>query len=178
MISFIYKKSRYQTRKVHNYGGFLVMLISFYCALSLNIFPLPLWTKLVWPLWIVLVLVFWAVYLSEVLNPWLVCLIGLFDDVLLGSLLGEHALALLMVYCFARGMRRQIKTFPLWSQISNIAIILLVYQGTIFMLQGFYIHSFNDIFLWILPIVTSLVLWPWVFYLLHSIARRFYVHQM
>jgi rod shape-determining protein MreD len=170
-------KPRSFTRS-NEYGGFIVMLASFFCALSLNILPLPLWMKALWPLWTVLFIVFWAAYFSDVLNPWLVCLIGLFEDVLQGSFLGEHALALLLAYFFARGMSRQIKTFSLASQMGKIAIILLVYQGVMFAFQGFYIHTFNDIFLWLVPLVTTLLLWPWILFLLHGIAVKFYIHRM
>jgi rod shape-determining protein MreD len=162
----------------NEYVGFVVMLLSFLCALSLNILPLPLWMKALWPLWTVLILIFWTAYFSDVLNPWLVWMVGLFEDVLQGSFLGEHALALLLAYFLARGMSRQIKTFSLASQMGKIAIILLGYQGTLFVLQGFYLHTFNDVLLWLLPLITTLLLWPWILYFLHSIAVRFYIHRM
>lgn len=174
MTSF---KSRNFVR-AKNYGGFFLMLMSFLFALCLSILPLPLWVNTLWPLWTVLVLIFWTAYLTDVLNPWFVCLIGLCEDVLQGSFLGEHALALLVAYFLARGMSKQIKAFPLWAQMSKISIILLGYQCILLLFQGFHFYTFNDICLWVLPFITSLLLWPWILMLLHSIAIRFYIHRM
>jgi rod shape-determining protein MreD len=158
--------------------GFLVLLISFLCTLSLNIIPLPLWMKTLWPLWTVLILIFWTAYLPEVLNPWLVFIIGLLEDVLQGSFLGEHALALLIAYLITRSMSRQIKSYPLFSQIAKIGIILLAYQFILVAFQGFPILTIHDISFWIFPFLTSLIVWPWILFLLHSIAVKFYIHRL
>ncbi len=158
--------------------GFFVLLISFLFTLGLSILPLPIWMKTLWPLWTVLILVFWTAYLPEVLNPWLVFVVGLLEDVLQGSLLGEHAFALLIAYLLARGMGRQIKSYPLLSQISKIAIILVGYQLILFAFQGFHIYAIYDLFLWIFPLLTSLILWPWILFLLHGIAVKFYIHHL
>lgn len=158
--------------------GFLVMLISFILAISLNILPLPLWMKTLWPLWTVLILVFWTAYLPEILNPWLVFLVGLLEDILQGSLLGEHALALLVAYLLARTMSRQIKSFPLLSQMSKIAIILICYQIIMLAYQGWHVSTIQDIFIWTFPLLTSLALWPWILFFLHALAVRFYIHRL
>lgn len=164
--------------KHYSTWGFLVLLISFLCTLGLSILPLPIWMKTLWPLWIVLILIFWTAYLPDVLNPWLVFLVGILEDVLQGSFLGEHALALLVAYLITRRMSRQIKSYPLLSQLAKIAVILIIYQVILIAFQGFHILSMNDLLFWILPLLTSLILWPWVLFLLHGIAVKFYIHRL
>jgi rod shape-determining protein MreD len=74
---------------IHNFWGFLAVLMSFLFALCLSILPIPLWMNHLWPFWPVLMLIFWAAYLPKVVSPWLVWFIGLLDDVMQGSLLGR-----------------------------------------------------------------------------------------
>lgn len=158
-----------------DYWGFLVMLLSFFVAIVLSTLSLPLWMQSVWPLWVVLVLIFWSVYLPHVVSPWVIWFLGLLSDVIHGSLLGEHALSYILIYFFAYSMNRQIKSFPLWEQMLRIVMIILLYQGCIMMIQGV---SLNHIWLFMLPVLTSLILWPWILFLMRSIVIRFYIHQM
>lgn len=158
-----------------DYWGFFVILLSFLAAICLSILPLPLWMNNLWPLWIVLVLIFWAAYLPHVLSPWVVWFVGLLNDVIQGSWLGEHALAFTVVYFISYWMSRQIKVFPLWAQIAKIAMILFVYQALIAICQQ---NSLKDIFFFIFPLLTSLILWPWMLFLMRGIAMKFYIHHM
>lgn len=156
-------------------GGSVVVLISFVLALCLDIMPLPPWMSSLWPLWTVLILIFWVAYLPHVLSPWVAWFIGLFEDVLQGGFLGEHALGLIFVYFLAHNMSRQIKAFSLLPQMTKIFSILLMYQIFILIVQGV---PLKESLLFLLPVLISLLLWPWILFLMRGIAIRFYIHRM
>lgn len=158
-----------------NYTGFFVMLALFILSISLSILPIPLWMVNLWPLWSILILIFLVAYLPDVIPLWLIWLMGLLYDVMQGSLLGEHALGFIGVYFLTSRTSQQIKSFPLLTQMIKIAFILINYQLVILFCQGF---AIRDLFLSFLPIITSLILWPWILFLMRKIALPFYIHQM
>ena len=70
------------------------MAMSFVVSLMLTALPMPEWASLWRPAWVALVLIYWCMALparSGVLVGWSV---GLLLDVMTGTLLGQHALAL------------------------------------------------------------------------------------
>jgi|GEM_PF-86994 len=161
----------------NDYWGFLVILISFLAAIWLSVVPLPDWMMLLWPVWPVLLLIFWAVYLPNVVGLGLAWGIGLLMDVIQYTKLGEHALAFCTVYFLSYIMRRQIKAFPMWAQAARVGLIIVVYQLFIAAIQGVLFH-WSQFWLFLLPVAASLVIWPWAALLMRNIAVRFYVHRM
>lgn len=159
----------------NDYWGLMVIVASLLVAIVLSILPLPSWMISFWPLWVALVIIFWSAYLPNLVSLWLVWFVGLFQDVLQGSLLGEHALACIVVSFMASAMSHQIKLFSLWQQMIKIGIILIIYQLIVIVFEGW---SINHCVLFVCPLLTSLVIWPWILVLMRGIAVRFYIHRL
>lgn len=167
--------SHRSVNKSNSFGGGFMIWITFFIAIWLDFLPLPLWMEPLWPLWIILVLIFWAVYLPIKVSPWMVWCLGIFYDLLQDTWLGVHAIAFILIYFLALKMSRPIKSFPLWEQMARIFILLCVYQFSVFFLQSM---TWGEIGGLLLPLLTSLILWPWVFFLLRGIAVKFYIHYL
>ena len=78
---------------LNNTIGFFRILLTLVLAMCLRIAPLSGDLALLSPDWVLLVLIYWALYLPErvgIVHAWI---FGLLTDVLLGRMLGQYALA-------------------------------------------------------------------------------------
>jgi rod shape-determining protein MreD len=155
--------------------GSLAIVTCFLLSIFLTILPLPEWMRHLWPLSTVLLVVFGAVYLPQVINPWLVWIMGILMDVAEGDRLGEHALAFIVVYFFALYINRQIRGLSLLIQSMSIGIILLFYQGFMIVTQNVPVQQY---IFFLFPVLTSLILWPSLFFIMRAIAMRFYIQHI
>ena len=79
-------------------GGW-VILLSFMLALLLDIIPLPLWVDRFRPDWPALILIYWSMALPHRVGIGSAWVLGLLVDAAKGTLIGQHALALLLMLC-------------------------------------------------------------------------------
>jgi rod shape-determining protein MreD len=97
---------------------------------------------------------------------------GIMVDVLVGTTLGIHSLGLsICVYVLAANYQR-LRNYSVWQQAIIIGLLSSLYHLLTFWVQ----HLLTDIYfqvayLW--PVITSMVLWPWVFWLLRRTRRQF-----
>jgi rod shape-determining protein MreD len=102
--------------------GWFVAL-SFAIALLLNVIPfgrLP-----VLPDWIALILAFWCVREPLRVGMGTAFMLGLVMDVADGSVMGQHALAYVVLAFAAAGLARRILWFPLQQQALHVLPLLL-----------------------------------------------------
>ena len=140
-------------------------------ALVLTVIPLPAWLGPARPAWAVLVLIYWQLNYPRRVGFLLSWGVGLLLDGLTGSLLGEHALALIIVsFCILK-LASLIRTFPLWQQSLTLLPILAIYAFTLFWIDGAVGRSAPTLWRW-LPVLTSTLLWPLLAYTLDSLTGR------
>ncbi len=151
-----------------------VIPLSFLMAFVLTLLPMPGWTVWLRPAWVLMVLVYWIMVLPHRVNLGAAWLLGLFLDVLNGTLLGEHALALSVVAYMVVRMHMRLRMFPLLQQGLSIFSLVLLYQFILFCIQGFLGDLPKNWLFWCSPI-TSMFLWPWVFFIIRDLGRRFRV---
>jgi rod shape-determining protein MreD len=151
-----------------------VIPITFLVAIILTLLPMPEWTVWLRPAWVLMVLIYWAMVLPYRVNIGTAWVIGIFLDVLNGTLLGEHAFALTVVMYFVVRSYSQLRMFPLLQQGLCIFLFVLAYQFIIFCLQGFMGELPQTLLYW-LPSISSMLLWPWVYTLMRDCQHRFKV---
>ncbi|OGT44822.1 MAG: rod shape-determining protein MreD [Gammaproteobacteria bacterium RIFCSPHIGHO2_12_FULL_37_34] len=152
--------------------NWVAILITIVAALLLTILPMPAWTEWLRPAWVLLVLIYWTVtmpYLVGVGTAWLA---GLVFDLLMGTVLGEHALAFTLVIYFISRLSLRLRMYSLPQQGMNILIFILFYQFIIYCIQGFLGELPNSHLYW-LSSITSVVFWPWLFLLMRDFQRWF-----
>jgi rod shape-determining protein MreD len=135
---------------------------TFVVAFILTLLPMPAWALWLRPSWVLMVLIFWAMAEPETINVGIAWIIGIFLDVLEGTLLGEHALALSLVVYLVVRMYTRLRMFPLIQQGFSIFFLVLLYQFILFCTQGFIGNSPNSWLYWSSSL-TSMLLWPWVY---------------
>ena len=148
--------------------------VSFVAALMLTAMPLPDWAVVGRPFWVAMVLVYWCMALPRTVGIGTAWFVGLLVDVLTGSLLGQHAACLAVVAFLTLSMHQRIRVFPLGQQALMVGVILSAYLITLLVIRVFASTAPPNLGVFY-PLVSSMLLWPWLFIILRDIRRRFSV---
>lgn len=152
----------------------LVITASFFVAFVLTLLPMPDWTAMLRPAWVLMVVIYWNMMMPYRVNIGVAWFVGLLLDVLNGTLLGEHALAMVMVSYIVVKIHTRLRMSPLLQQAISVLALTLFYQFIIYCVQGF-IGDLPRGWLYWASSVMSMLLWPWVLSILQDYRRRFKV---
>ncbi len=134
---------------------------------------LPLGDTLTWfrPYWMALVLIYWGIEAPVEIGLGTAFVAGLLLDLLTGTLLGHHALSLLIITYIVARFRLRVRFFPLWQQALVVLAILLNDQLVRLWILGLSGQGLPD---WrtIAPPIVAMFAWPWVFLALDEARRR------
>lgn len=151
-----------------------MILFSFVMAFVLSLLPLPIWVREIRPEWILLVLTYWQLALPYRISMLMIFSLGIFVDILQGSLLGMHASAFVIVAYLIAKFCAQVRMFPLWQQAAAIFCFALIYQLIIFWIKNIIGQMPHSSGYW-LASVSSAIVWPWIFLLLQNYRRYFQI---
>jgi rod shape-determining protein MreD len=149
-----------------------VIVLTVLAAWVLALLPMPGWAAAFRPEWTLIVIVYWAMALPARVSIGWCWLAGLGLDVLMGTLLGQHALALALVGWVVARLHLQIRVYPEWQQALVIAALVGLYEFVLFWTDG--ISGTRTELRWG-PVLTTAILWPWAMLLLRATRRRFRV---
>lgn len=152
----------------------LVILLVFFAALALAIMPLPTEAQDFRPPWVALAMIYWCLALPERIGVGSAWILGVFTDVLTGSLLGQHALGLSLTAYIAVQLHQRIRIFPLWQQSLTVLVLLMVDRLLVLWVIGATGQPTPSLWYW-MPTLVGAFLWPWVYIVLRDIRRRFEV---
>ena len=153
----------------------LIIGLTFVVALILSVVPMPMPFDAGRPMWLALVTAYWVMALPHrvgLLTAWVA---GLAMDVLFGGLFGQNALVLVMVAWLVLLLYQRIRRFPLWQQSLVMLPVLGIAQMVSLWLSSL-AGNRPPTLVYLLPALSSTLLWPWVFSMLRIIRRRFHVH--
>ena len=154
--------------------GVWVIAATYLVAMILTVWPLPQWAEVFRPAWVPLVTIYWCLWLPERIGVIIAFFAGLLVDALSGTLLGEHALALVLVAWAALWMHLQVRVFPWWQQCVVVLGILAVHALVLFWVDGMLGYTVGAAMRWI-PILVSAALWPWVLQVMSRNQQRYHV---
>ncbi len=154
--------------------GSNVIFLTLLAALFLTVLPLPEWLRPFRPEWATLVVIYWCLALPVRVNIGVAWVMGLTVDVLTGTLLGQHALAMAIVAFFTVRLHKQIRVYPLWQQSLSVFTLVALGQLLVVWIRGIAGDS-PDSWLYWGPSLTSAIVWPVVFVFLRDIRRKFRV---
>lgn len=135
----------------------LVVLV----ALMATILPLPAFCLHIRPALVLMVYLFILEERDDGFNRFYLVVTGLIMDTLLGSVMGQHALALILATWLAASKKRRFRFYSLLQQTGLVAVYALVYFMTLVAV---------DLMTGQIPNVVSVVgswamttaLWPWL----------------
>ena len=156
-----------------HHGGSVIVL-TFVVALLLTIMPLPEWARYARPDWVGLVLIYWCLALPDrvgVITGWFA---GLLVDLVTGTILGQHALALTIVAYLTQRLHQRIRLFPILQQAFTVMVLLILHQLLALWISRIIGRPGAPWYFWA-PSLLGMMLWPVVFVLLRNMRHRFRV---
>ncbi len=151
-------------------NGFWVIVLSFFCACLLAIFPLPYWAELVRPEWTALVLVFWLITVPQRVGIYVAFGVGLLLDAIEGAVPGQNALSFTLLAAFLLLLYQRLRVATVWQQSATVLVLLGLHQ-----LWGLWVQNLsgtgNSNSWFLLPALSGAVLWPGVLVILRHQCR-------
>ena len=132
---------------------------TFVLALALSIVPLGDRVVPFRPDWVPLVLIYWAIAKPQHFGLLTAFAMGLALDMLTGSLLGRHALALLPVVYLAMRLHLRMRVALVWQVTVTVALMLVLYHFLLFWIDGVGQRAIPGAISWA-PLLSSALLWP------------------
>lgn len=149
----------------------LYIAASLAVALVLQLFELPYALAVLRPLWVPLMLVYWVMAIPQPTGLFTAWIVGLLLDVLLGSVLGQHALGLTILVFVVLGLRGWLALFPIWQEAALLTALWLLYVFLMFWIDGATGHRADPWLQWT-PVLTTGLCWPLVVAVMNSMRRR------
>ncbi|MED5535636.1 MAG: rod shape-determining protein MreD [Pseudomonadota bacterium] len=145
-------------------------LSTFVLALSLSVVPLPGVVATFRPDWVPLIMIYWVVMTPERFGLFTAMWLGLAADTLSGSLLGQHALAMLVVGYLCLRFHLRIRVFPVWQMCMSVLFMLAIYEFVLFWIDGVAGRTVPYVERWA-PVITGVLLWPLILGILDRIRQ-------
>lgn len=152
----------------------LIATMSVFFAIVLALLPMPEWAAWMRPAWVLMVLIYWTMTIPFEVNVGFAWVAGIILDLLTGTMLGEHALALTLVTYISYRFHLRLNMYPLVQQAVTVMVFALIYQLIIFSLQGIIGQPPRSHMYW-LSAVTTMFFWPWFYMLMRDYSCRFHV---
>ncbi|MDX1900606.1 MAG: rod shape-determining protein MreD [Gammaproteobacteria bacterium] len=152
-------------------NSWILVPASFLFAFVLMLLPMPEWTAWLRPAWVLMVLLYWIVMLPNRFGIATAWIVGCLLDIVNGTLLGEHALAMTIAAFIAVRIQIRFRLFPWMQQGFAVLLIVFAYQLVLFCVEGFTGQPPMRWLYW-LSSVTSMLFWPWIYSVLRHCQRR------
>lgn len=137
------------------------LILAFILALALTILPMPELLNGIRPSWVLLLVLYLQFYLPDYFQVWALFVVGLILDVLLSTVIGEHAFALTVTAWLINSKSRRFYFFSIGQQMALIGLFSAIYQGLLMIITaslGFHTGWIG----FVGSVVSSVILWPWV----------------
>lgn len=159
------------SRRRENARAFYVTV---FVALVLSILPLPGLIEAVWPFWMALVVIYWSLEYPRFMTLGAVFAIGLVLDFITASLLGLHALRLVILAYLVVRFRARLRFFPPWQLGLSVLALLINDRIILLWINTLVGQPLPPLSYW-LPALAGALIWPPFFVALdrvRSAARR------
>ena len=96
---------------------------------------------------------------------------GLILDILYGTALGVHSFALAIPIYLVSANYQRLRNYSMIQQAVMILVLCLLYHITVYWLQ-YWLTGIEFSWIFLRPAITSILLWPWLFWLLRKFRRN------
>ena len=103
---------------------------------------------------------------------WSAFFIGLLVDTAQGTLLGQHALALVIIVYINMSFYQRVRVLSLAQQAIYVFVLLAMIQVVVAWVEGIMGRPVPILTFFSAPFIGMLI-WPWVFVILRDIRRKF-----
>lgn len=145
-------------------------------ALLLSLLPMPELLAPLKPYWVALVMIYWALETRAMISLGFAFLVGLLLDVLSGSLMGMHALSLVVMVFLVQRFRFRLRFFPPWQQAFSVLGLLVNDRIILIWITALLGEPAPTWKYWLPPLI-GVAIWPWLFLVLDSLRARVRRHK-
>jgi len=156
--------------------SYSLIFLTISAAAFFSLLPLPEVLLPFKPYWVAMVLIYWSLETSDIISLGLAFFIGLVLDILSGSLMGLHALSLVVMVFLVQRFRFRLRFFPPWQQALSVLGLLVNDRIILIWITLLLGESLPTWKYWLPPLV-GMALWPWLFLLLDRIRARLRLHK-
>ena len=145
-----------------------LIFLTILAAVLFSLIPVPGVLLPFKPYLVALVVIYWSLETKDTISLGLAFLIGLLLDILSGSLMGLHALSLVVMVFLVHHFRSRLRFFPPWQQALSVFGLLVndrIILIWITVLLGEPLPTWKY---WMSPLI-GMALWPWLFLLLDRV---------
>lgn len=143
-------------RPGYNWRGILPLLVG---SLAATVLPLPDWLAPLRPDFMALAVLWLCLVSQRTTGLFVAWSAGLAVDALSGMLLGQHALALVIIAYIALKLQLRIRAFPVLHQTVVVLGLLLLSEFTLFWIDGVAGHPVTHWTRWA-GVLTGAACWP------------------
>lgn len=152
--------------------SFWQILFTTVIAMVLTVAPLPRALNLGRPDWVLLLVIYWSLNAPMLAGLTYAWLCGLILDVLIGTLIGQHALAFVLTAALTHRFQLRMRIFPVVQQAVAVLVLVCLYHFLVFWIDGIVGNAVTSWWRW-LPALVGAVLWPLLVAVLDTANRRF-----
>lgn len=139
-------------------GNWFASFSSLMATLALAAVPLPDAVAPFRPDWVAVVLLYWSLMAPRQFSLMTAFWMGIAVDTLSGALLGQNALALLVIVYLAEKFYLRLRASPVSQQAFTVLLLLALYEFILFWIDGMAGRSVPLVERW-LPPLTGTVTW-------------------
>lgn len=150
---------------IARHDRYSTILMTIAAAVVLTLLPLPPILDLMRPYWVALVIIYWGLETQDHISLGLAFSIGILLDLLTASLLGLHALSLVIIVYLVTRFRARLRFFPPWQQALSVLALLVNDRIILLWIISLRGEPLPSLEFWLPPIIGT-ALWPWLFLLL------------
>jgi len=152
-------------------SNWLASISSLVATLALAAVPLPNVVAPARPDWVAVVLLYWSLMAPRHFSLLTAFWMGIALDTLTGALLGQNALALLLIVYLAEKFHLQLRVFPLSQLAITVLLLLGLYEFVLFWIDGMAGRTVPLVERWLPPLTGTLV-WSALYVLFDRRARE------
>ena len=152
-------------------SNWLASISSLVATLALAAVPLPDVVAPARPDWVAVVLLYWSLMAPRHFSLLTAFWMGIALDTLTGALLGQNALALLVIVYLAEKFHLQLRVFPLSQLAITVLLLLGLYEFILFWIDGMAGRTVPLVERW-LPPLTGTLAWGALYVLFDRRARE------
>ncbi|MGI1677226.1 MAG: rod shape-determining protein MreD [Cellvibrionaceae bacterium] len=148
-----------------------IVSFSFFVALLLAVFPLPVTWAWYRPEFVALLVIYWVMALPQNVGVGMAFIVGLLQDIAEYAVLGQHALALVAVAYVCMLSYRRIRNYALWQQSAWVFVLVGLHQ-----LFWNWVHGFDgpaaQSLIFLVPALVSALAWPLVLIVMEWVRMK------
>lgn len=148
-----------------------LIFLTIMAAVLLSLLQMPEMLLPFIPYWVAMVVIYWSMETRGIIGLGHAFLIGLVLDVLSGSLMGLHALSLVIMVFLVQRFRSRLRFFPPWQQAFSILGLLVNDRIILIWITVLLGESLPTWKYWLPPLV-GMAIWPWLFLGLDRLRAR------